>query len=456
MFNCNRTLGYLICTLWAGVSSLAAQAQPCQPDWDPSIGQPGINGAVRALAVSTQGLGPRVYTAGLITQAGGVTVNNIAQWDGSAWSGLSTGTDSVVYALSIFDDGMGGGPALYAAGTFTQAGSVGTACIAKWTGTTWWPLGTGIQGSSAVALTAFGSSQGQPALYVGGQFTMAGGVGANRIAKWNGSSWSALGAGLNNIVSALTATDTVSPIGPALYVGGNFTTAGGAGAQRIAKWDGRAWSALGGGASPNVLSLAIFDDGAGPALYAGGRFISMDGVTVNRIAKWNGSNWSALDVGMDGDVSALGVFDDGSGPALYAGGEFTLAGAVTANHVAKWNRSAWSSVGGGADQDVRTFAVSPAGSPVAPGMYVGGDMTAVGGMSAAHVARWSECAPVPGDCDADGDADLADYSSFPGCMTGFNGGLVGPGCQCADLESDSDVDVADYAAFQAEFTAAAR
>jgi hypothetical protein len=32
-------------------------------------------------------------------------------------------------------------------------------------------------------------------LYIGGQFTIAGQVIANRVAKWNGSSWSALGSG---------------------------------------------------------------------------------------------------------------------------------------------------------------------------------------------------------------------------------------------------------------------
>ena len=34
-------------------------------------------------------------------------------------------------------------------------------------------------------------------LYAGGSFTTAGGSAANRIAKWNGSGWSALGSGMN-------------------------------------------------------------------------------------------------------------------------------------------------------------------------------------------------------------------------------------------------------------------
>ena len=54
-------------------------------------------------------------------------------------------------------------------------------------------------------------------LVVGGDFTTAGGIGANRTAKWNGSSWSALGLGTNNSVYALL------NIGGELIMGGSFT-----------------------------------------------------------------------------------------------------------------------------------------------------------------------------------------------------------------------------------------
>src|SRR5207247_1648382 len=72
-----------------------------------------------------------------------------------------------------------------------------------------------------------------------------GGSPANCIAKWNGSSWSALGSGITGgpfptvVRLAIDGTD--------LYVGGKFTSAGGYAAVNIYKRVGTYWSALGAG-----------------------------------------------------------------------------------------------------------------------------------------------------------------------------------------------------------------
>ena len=101
-------------------------------------------------------------------------------------------------------------------------------------------VGLGLGGGrlAVSALAVIGTN-----LYAGGLFTTAGGVSATNIAKWDGSAWSALGSGLDSspLVYALAA------VGTDLYVGGGFTTSGGMTVNRIAKWDGSAWSALGSG-----------------------------------------------------------------------------------------------------------------------------------------------------------------------------------------------------------------
>ena len=123
----------------------------------------------------------------------------------------------------------------------------------------WVSLNPGMPGTdNAVRAVAVDSSGN---VYVGGDFTFIGTVLASRIAKWNGSVWSALGSGLSgNIVRALAVSGTD------LYVGGSFSTAGGVMASNIAKWNGSVWSALGAGMNGGVYSLAF----SGTDLYAGG------------------------------------------------------------------------------------------------------------------------------------------------------------------------------------------
>src|ERR1041385_2322233 len=153
----------------------------------------------------------------------------------------------------------------------------------------WISLG-GIPGADGIVRAAVVDDSGN--LYIGGEFTVVGRTFATNIAKWNGSSWSGLGSGMDNAVHALAVS------GSNLYAGGYFTTAGGSAVNSIAKWDGTSWSALGsglnGGVYPIVYALAV----SGSDLYAGHYFTTAGGSAANAIAKWNGSSWSALGSGM--------------------------------------------------------------------------------------------------------------------------------------------------------------
>ena len=142
----------------------------------------------------------------------------------------------------------------------------------------WVGLNTGMPGAdgNVYAMATDGSGN----LYVGGDFTFIGDVPANRIAKWDGTAWSAVGPGMNSSVNALAVSGTN------LYAGGNFGWAGGVLVNYIAKWDGTAWSALGSGVSGTVNALAV----SGTNLYAGGNFVTAGGVTLNYIGKWDGND----------------------------------------------------------------------------------------------------------------------------------------------------------------------
>ncbi len=280
--------------------------------------------------------------------------------------------------LGVHDDGTG--PAFYAGGGFSFAGGEPAQSIARWNGTSWEALGAGLEGSvgwPARALATFDEGAG-PRLFVGGTFDTAGGAPANRIARWDGTQWSTLGSGTNGFVRALEVHDDGT--GPALYVAGDFTQAGGLTVDAIARWDGVSWSAV--GAPPaffRISDLAVFDDGNGPALFAAAWLFGSGGHGVYR---WDGAGWSLVGPAFDNLVDALEVFDDGTGPDLFAGGTFTNVGP----HIARWDGVAWSSVAGGTDLKVTALGVHDEGS--GPALYAGGSFTFAGAVPAQGVARW--------------------------------------------------------------------
>lgn len=265
------------------------------------------------------------------------------------------GTSTLVHALAVI------GSDLYVGGDFDYAGGVFAPRVARWDGTVWSAIGP-TMGGYVFALAASG-----PVLYVGGYFTQAGGIPANNVARYDTATgtWSALGSGVGQYVQALAVDSSGN-----LYAGGTFTTP----ASYVAVWDGASWSALGSGMN-NLVQALVAD---GTALYAGGHFTAAGGNAASHVARWDGSAWSPLDSGTDSTVFALAV----SGGTLYAGGAFTTAGGVSANRVARWDGSAWSSLGsglGGPGQSVRALAMGTGGR-----LYASGDFATPAG----YVAQW--------------------------------------------------------------------
>jgi hypothetical protein len=179
-------------------------------------------------------------------------------------------------------------------------------------------------------------------LYAGGDFTRAGGVLAPAIAKWDGSSWSPVGMGIPGIVVALASFDDGS--GRALYAGGAFQTIAGIWeGDNIAMWNGTDWHAVGSpinGTNGPVHALAVFDDGRGPALYVGGDFSQAGGQPADSIARWNGQSWSGVGGGVgeiDPEVWAFQTEPNESIRALYVAGKFSSAGDQEAHDIAVWD-----------------------------------------------------------------------------------------------------------------------
>jgi hypothetical protein len=187
-----------------------------------------------------------------------------------------------------------------------------------------WQPGFNLAGTDGIVSTVVVDASGR--LYIGGEFTVAHDKIANGVAMWDGTSWSALGSGMNrhSRVDALAVDGRGN-----LYAAGGFTEAGGVSANYIARWDGTKWSALGSGMNDQVYAVAV--DGNGN-LYAGGFFTKAGGVSARFIARWDGTGWSALGSGMNDQVYALAV----DARHLYAGGGFTTAGDKVSAFLAHW------------------------------------------------------------------------------------------------------------------------
>ena len=117
-----------------------------------------------------------------------------------------------------------------------------------------WDAAIGQPGINAAVYSLASLPNGE--IIAGGAFTSAGGVPANRIARWDGATWHALGDGMNGLVLSLQ----VMPNGDVIAAG-SFTLAGGEPADRIARWDGTSWHALGDGLNSHVWDLAVLPDG---------------------------------------------------------------------------------------------------------------------------------------------------------------------------------------------------
>ncbi len=424
------------------VLALAASAQTCQPHWEAWGGGVNSGAIVDHFASRIEGGAPVLYASGEFTSAGGQPFNRIARWNGTAWSALGSGITGNPPPLSIspnitsmafYNDP--GGEHLFAGGWFAMAGGQTANGVARWDGAAWSTFGAGLATGSPPQIndmTVFDDGRGGgPSLYVCGLFGSVAGVPAAGIARWNGTAWTSLAGATGTPYPwalALKVFDNGS--GPALYVGGHFTSIGGISAARIARWDGVSWSAVGAGFDDaDVNALAVYDDGTGPALYACGSMSTSGGTAVNGIARLSGASWLPLGSGLQPNpfpyAENMAAFDDGSGPALYIGGQFSGGGGVASPGLVRWRRGTWESVGGGvsggASPGVYAMTVFDDGLGGGPALYVGGPFSTAGTTPAAGLARWTSC-PCYANCDASSTPPVLNVLDFVCFLNRFASG----------------------------------
>jgi trimeric autotransporter adhesin len=321
-----------------------------------------------------------LLVGGSFSAVDGVPCSGLARHDGSTWSAFGSFAISFpapfpqLNALARTGNGD-----LLAGGFFSYMIGVpgNTAGIARWNGSSWQTLGTGLGGTQYVGVHGIATTANGHAI-VCGQFPTAGGLPVGNVARWNGIGWSTLGSGANGRVDCAVEM----PNGD-IVVSGPFTQAGGINAANIARWNGTTWSPLGSGLNAAATGLAVLPNGN---LVAAGNFSQAGGAAVGFIARWDGASWSSLGGGMNNGVENLMRLPDGD---LLATGPFTLAGATPAVGIARWDGATWQPVAGGVGGYINGIHLRRSGDVV-----VVGTLGTVGGMAAGELATLRSPCPA--------------------------------------------------------------
>ncbi len=274
-----------------------------------------LNGYVEIQTMIADSMG-NIYIGGSVMDS----TYFVAKWDGASWTRLGTSLSPRNQVLSLCLDPAGN---LYAAGVLPD--STGHRFVSKWNGTSWTKLGIGTHALNPNSVINVLCSDAAGNIYAAGNFTdgPTDTSGYLYVAKWDGSNWTELGTGVCHAFEGWNAQIYSLAIDHSgnIYAGGWVSRD----SDFVSKWDGVSWTKLGTSTNrlPNnsavyTMCLDKFDN-----LLVGGTFI--DSATgSNMVAKWDGITWSELGSGtgsLYANVEIFSIIKDKTGN-IYAGGMF--------------------------------------------------------------------------------------------------------------------------------------
>ena len=343
----------------------------------------------------------------------GVNRYSVAAWTGAGWQSLNTtpagfNTNSGSLdpdPLFILSANIGGDHDLFAYGRFLTIDGNTIPGVARWDGTGWVALGSGLNPTGSSIRTravAFDDGAGTK-LFVSGTFNNAGGTPSVRgMAYWNGATWTDASAGLNST----TLYDLFIADG-ALFAMQNLAAAN----APVYKWNGAAWTIVANRPATGHTSIRFAPLGSADFNNAQHAYFS----ELFGMWAFDGDTNTWIDMRSDTGMFTLGNgatcarFDINGQESLFVGGAFK-----------------------GVDGGMQFSIFGGFGSL---------DTTGSVGL-----ARW-HCPdviaePCPCDFNNNGLQEIGDYFSF---LTAFFAQLGGQGS--ADFDNDGTVTIGDYFAF---------
>lgn len=329
----------------AGVAGCVPSALPgplAEGDWDPRFtiagftGQDGLTPKVFDFARDADG---NVLATGYFQWLGREPVAPLLRHRDGQWEPARTAWEQEVPAAGFTAVAVDTGGRL-ALSTYDPLPPIG--------GEIWVDSGSGLEivGRFEGLVRSLTWYQGE--LWVAGDYSLDEG-GTSWLSIWNGDTWTGPPAGdADGPVYELYVDDGN------LFVAGAFTTVGGIAAQKVAAWDGAAWTAY----DLVFFGLAVYAIERGPdgTLYAGGAFSDSDMPSgAGGVARWNGQAWEILGGGaanpfFAGVVSDLAVHEDDlyiTGCFSHVNGPAGDPGAIEARSLARWTGTGWESLDDG-------------------------------------------------------------------------------------------------------------
>lgn len=266
-----------------------------------------------------------LIVAGQFESAGGLAVQNIARYGAQGWVEMDAPNqyEGAIRALTLWNDQL-----VAPLVTINQFGQEEATHVAAYDGSAWSLLhdagATGFKFGRVLHLESYGEE-----IHAGGRFSEIDGLPTLFLACYDGLVWRSVAAdpaeGPDSEVRAMAVFDNE------LYVAANRFNGDGLGAVRIARWDGQDWKSLRnertrGWQVGEIDKLATVSG----RLYGIGNFVSDAQGQKSSVARYDGTDWAAvhgpLSHGTGLEATHIAQWD---GRPL-AGGSFQRAGGLPA------------------------------------------------------------------------------------------------------------------------------